>query len=401
MFQKRRRRIYLDHASATPLIKEVYDAMAPFWSDTFGNAGAIHQEGVAASVAIAQARGSLAQLLHVRPEGITYTGSGTESNNLAILGTLAYHKSKGVSYADMEVVTTAIEHPSIMETVKYAASLGVHVTYVNVDGEGLIVTEAFEQALSARTVLVTFAYANSEIGVVQHVGKLSRIVRAKEKEFGTRTFVHLDAAQAPLWLSCELDRLGVDILSLDAGKCGGPKGIGVLARRYGVEILPYYFGGAQEKGLRPGTENTPLIVGATHALALAQQGYEARSSAVASLRDYFIAELLAIDGVVLNGSVESRIANNVNISVPGIDSEFAVVTLDEKGIACSTKSACGGAKGDGSNVVRVLWGDEVRALSTLRFSLGEETTKVDIDRVVIEVRSHIEAVRSFQSTQTK
>ncbi len=238
---------------------------------------------------------------------------------------------------------------------------------------------------------------NSEIGTVQHVGKLTRIVRASEKKYDSRIYVHIDAAQAPLWLSCELDKLGVDILTLDAGKCYGPKGVGVLAFRYGVSLKSFMFGGSQEGGLRPGTENTALIVGAVEALCIAQEAYQVRSSEIQQLRDSFIEDLESIEGVVLNGSKESRVANNVNISIPGIDSEFAVISLDQQGIACSTKSACGGAKGEGSSVVKAVTHSDERALSTIRFTLGEETTKDEVKQAGKIVRVHAEKMLAFKA----
>ncbi len=236
--------------------------------------------------------------------------------------------------------------------------------------------------LTAKTVLVTCALVNSEIGTIQPIPKIARIVRAFEKESGTHILVHTDAAQAPLWLSCALDSLGADMLSLDAGKCYGPKGVGVLAKRHGVSLTPILHGGAQELGLRAGTENTALIVGCANAIVRAQEGYIARSEKILKLREYFIELLLRdIPDAVLNGSRTDRVVNNVNISLPKFDTEYAVIWLDAKGIAVSTKSACS-TGGGGSAVVREMTNDASRASSTIRFSLGEETTKDEIERAV-------------------
>ncbi len=398
MFLKpKERRIYLDYASATPVRDEVLSAMQPYWSEKFGNAGAIHKEGVTARIAIDAQRETLAAILHVRPQGIVFTGSGTESNNLAIFGTLEAKKREGVAYADMEILSSAIEHPSILEALKHAQSLGVRVSYVPLLEDGLIDTQAFESCVTEHTVLVTLAYANSEIGTVQPIGRISRMIRAAEKRFSTRIYVHVDAAQAPLWLPCALDKIGADMLSLDAGKCYGPKGIGILALRHGVTLRPQLFGGSQEGGLRPGTENTALIAGAVTAIALAQKEYESRSERIALLRDAFIQTLLRIEGVVLNGSRIERIANNINVSLSGFDSEFAVIALDEAGIACSTKSACGGAKGDGSHVVRAITHDEARAKATIRFTLGESTKMTELDQTVRVLKTHLEKMKMFRN----
>jgi len=389
-----KKRIYLDYASATPVRKEVIHVMKPFFSEVFGNAGSIHQEGVTAGGAISVAREKLARLLHVRTEGIVFTGSGTESNNLALLGVVSSLYAKGVAYADMHVVSTRIEHASILEVLSHFSSLGVTVVYADVLATGLIDTKAFEKLITPQTILVACAYVNSEIGVIQPINKLARIIRASEKKFGTKIVFHVDAAQAPLWLSCSFDAVLCDTMALDAGKCYGPKGVGVLARRHGVELTSPLYGGNQENGLRPGTENTPLIVGAVEAITLAQQGYEQRSVQASKLRDAFIEMLETIEGVVVNGHKTERVANNINISVDRLDAEYAVISLDEAGVACSTKSACGGARGDGSSVVRSITGDNARALSTIRFSLGEDTTQRELTQVTKLLREHVDFMRT-------
>jgi cysteine desulfurase len=254
-------------------------------------------------------------------------------------------------------------------------------------------------SLSTKTVLVTCAYVNSEIGTVEDVKRVTRVVRAHNKENGTNTRVHLDAAQAPLWLPCEMDMLGVDLISFDSGKCYGPKGVGVLAFRHGIKLSPVLFGGGQEGGLRSGTENTPLIVGCTEALVRAQVTWEVRALRVRTLRDRMLDLLLrTISGVVVNGSRADRVANNVNVSIPGIDAEYAVITLDHHGIAASTKSACGVGDATGSAVVRELTHDDARARSTIRFTLGEETTDSDIEAAVRVLNTHVTDTRAFTTT---
>lgn len=396
----RKKRIYLDFAAATPVRRQVVDAMSIYWNRQFGNPSAIHVEGVSAHAAVEDSREKIARILHTRTQEVIFTGSGTESNNLAIIGTIEQRKKEGILYSDMEVVSTDIEHPSVLQTLVYLESLGVVVQKVPVTEEGLIDEKVFHTLLSPKTVLVTFAYANSEIGVVQHVSKLSRYVRAYEAEHTSRIYVHIDAAQAPLWLPCAVDVLSADILSLDAGKCYGPKGVGVLAMRHGVTLASHMFGGGQERGLRPSTENVPLIVGGTLAIVLAQENFQKRAMRVAQLRDDCIQLLLQIDGVTLNGSYTQRLANNINISIKDIDSEFAVIVLDEHGIACSTKSACSGADGQGSSVVMALEGDEKKAHGSIRFSLGEETTARELQRTAAVLRQHIEKTRKIQKSLT-
>ena len=383
----KKRRIYLDTAAATPVRKEVRAAMLPYLENEFGNPSAIHAEGIAARTAVESSRQKVATTLGIRPEGVLFTSGGTESNNLAILGRLKYlARKEGIAYSDMEVVTTRIEHPSILSLIPVIEATGVTVRFVEVDEEGKITVAALEKVLSPKTVLVTFAYANSEVGVVQSVSRLVRTVRQFEKihTHGRRIVVHIDAAQAPLWLPCSLTSLGVDMMSLDVGKCNGPKGVGMLVVRGNVPLLPILYGGGQEQGLRPGTENVANIVGSATALALAQADYKERAASVSKLRDSFIDLLTeALPEMLLNGPRgEDRLANNINLSLPKFDTEYAVVYLDAQGIAASTKSACAGAGGGESVVVSTMTGNSERARSTIRLSLSNDTTLADAKATV-------------------
>ncbi len=382
-FLKRKgKRIHLDYASATPTHRRVQEAMIPFLRASWANPSAVYAEGVQVQTAIEAERLALARSLHVRQEDITFTSGGTEANNLALRGVVDFLK-KTCSLGDVEILTTAIEHPSILETLECLKKEGVTITNVPVDEAGCIKIEAFKQLLNPRVKLCTFAYVNSEIGVIQDLKKITRIVRKWNEENEGKIVVHTDACQAPLWLPCALDALGVDLMTLDAGKCYGPKGVGVLVHRHWVSLSPTTHGGGQERGLRSGTESVLLIVGCVRALLWAQEGYESRSFAVAKLRDHLIKLLREkIPNAVLNGSEEWRVVNNVNISLPSFDTEYATLYLDAKGIAVSTKSACGVGEGNGSYVVREISLDENRALSTLRFTLGEETKKSELDLVV-------------------
>ncbi|QQR65369.1 cysteine desulfurase [Candidatus Kaiserbacteria bacterium] len=375
---KKKKRIHLDYASATPVHADVYKTMQPYVCDMWANPSALYAEGVAVREVIENSRERLARVLCVRPGDVTFTSGGTEANNLALIGAVGAQHKKGRAYTDIEIIATRIEHPSIMETLAYLAKRGVVVTYVPVDNEGLVDIQVLETLLNTKTVLVTFAYVNSEVGVIQEVKKITRMVRKWNEAHSEHVLVHTDASQAPLWLPCALDMLGVDMMTLDAGKCYGPKGVGVLVHRQWVEIVPVVFGGGQEAGLRSGTESVPLIVGCVTALLRAQKEWQSRSTTVALLRDRFITLLSTIPGIVLNGSATLRVANNVNISIPGLDTEYAVIWLDAKGIAASTKSACGAQGSTGSYVVREMTHDEARATATLRFTLGEETTETDI-----------------------
>jgi cysteine desulfurase len=394
-----KKRIYLDYAAATPVSKEVLKAMLPYMGGDFANAGAIHSEGLKAKRAIEEARSLVATTLGIRSEGVIFTSNGTEANNLALIGLVkSLRRNEGIAYEDIEIVTTPLEHPSIKEALAQISAMKVEVIEVPVTEEGIVTPQALSAVLTRQTRLVTFAYANSEIGVVQNVSKLVREVRKVERENGHKIYVHLDAAQAPLWLPCKLPALGVDMMSLDAGKCEGPKGVGVLAMHGVVPLLPLIYGGGQEGGLRPGTEAVPLIVGAAKAISTAQQSYKDRAKAVATVRDEFLKILSYENGIVINGPQgEDRLANNINISLPGLDTEYAVVYLDKHGVAASTKSACAGAGGGESAVVKAISGDEGRAKSTLRLTFGPKTKLSDLKKVLIILQKY----RSLMRTLTK
>ncbi|MEY2665739.1 MAG: hypothetical protein RLZZ480_844 [Candidatus Parcubacteria bacterium] len=306
----------------------------------------------------------------------------------------------------MEVVTTQIEHPSVMNTMKALEARGVVVRYIEVDSEGFVKLDALRALLNEKTTLFSVAYANSEIGVVQNLHAIRKVLTETEKKFGTKIFFHVDAAQAPLWLTCQFDRTYADLLTLDTGKCNGPKGVGLLVRSRRATLAPTLFGGGQESGLRPGTENTAGVVGASVALLLAQKDYKMRAEKVAKVRDASVAHLLAeIPSAILNGPAgEDRLANNINISIPGLDTEFATVVLDKHGFAVSTKSACAGAGGGESAVVKAISNDpalttftpeqaRARAASTLRISLSPETTLQNLKDLTKVLKTHINKMK--------
>jgi cysteine desulfurase len=395
MFKKSR--TYLDYAAATPLSKTVFAAMKPFLTEHSANASAIHKEGSIARRAVDDARECAAAALQVRPEFITFTSGGTESNNLAIIGTVEHLANQGRSLGDMEIITTTIEHPSVTNTMRVLQKRGVIVKYVSVDFEGFVSLPELQSLVSDKTVLFSVAYANSEIGVVQKTHAIKKTLTAAEKKFGSKIMFHLDAAQAPLWLSCQFDSLYADLLALDVGKCHGPKGVGVLVRSRRAALAPTLYGGGQESGLRPGTENVAGVIGASVALKDAQRDFKVRAEKTRIIRDAAIEHLLAeIPRAILNGPHgEERLANNINISIPGLDTEFATVVLDKHGFAVSTKSACAGAGGGESAVVKAISNDAARAGSTLRISLSPETTLKDIVTLTNVLKSHIETMSKY------
>lgn len=382
--KKSKKRLYLDYAAATPLHSRAQKSMEQYWSNIFGNAGSLHKEGVAAKQALECARGEIAKNLGARNSEIVFTSGGTESNNLAIFGIVAACRKKGITLKDMHVVTSTIEHPSILNCFKELEEMGVRVTYLPVDKYGFVSAEEVYQALSKETIIVSIMYANSEIGTIEPIAKIAHTVqkwRTENKQ--TFPYIHTDASQAPLYLPCNIQSLGVDLMSLDAQKIYGPKGVGCLYIKNRVAVNSIYKGGSQENNMRAGTENIPLIAGFSCALSLAVLNRETEVKKMTMLRNYFIQELLNnIKEAELNGDTEKRIANNINISIPGFESEFLVIALDDKGIAASSKSACMGGETEKSYVVSALGKNSALASSSLRFSLGSTTTKKGIDYTV-------------------
>lgn len=375
-------RIYLDHAAATPLLPVVAAVMKPYFDTFFGNASAIHTEGRLVRQAVEEARQRVATTLGVRKEGVFFTGHGTEANNLALLGHLHYlHVKEKRPYTTMQMVISPIEHSSISEVEKEARRLGVDVVRAPVCLEGILAPHVLRSVLTPKTVLVSVGYVNSEIGTIQPIGKLARAIRDYERQEGISIVFHTDAAQAPLWLPCQLPALGAELMTLDAGKCGGPKGVGILVRHGEAPLRAVIFGGGQEDNLRPGTENAAAIVGAAEAIAYAQAGWQKRALSVQTVRDYALKKIAEVlPRAQVNGvEGDDRVANNINISLVGYDTEYAVVYLDTHGVAVSTKSACAGAGSGESAVVKAMTGDAARSRATLRLTLGEQTTTADID----------------------
>jgi len=289
---------------------------------------------------------------------------------------------------EMHLITTVFEHPSVLQCFKYFEQQGAQVDYLNIDKEGIIDLNQLKKIITEKTVLISIMFVNNEIGTIQPLSEVTKIIQnfKKKKNFSSVFPVfHSDAAQALLYLPINIQKLKIDLISFDAQKIYGPKGVGALYIKKGIEISPLIMGGSQEKGLRPGTENIPFIVGFAKALELAEQEKDTETKRLTKLRNYFIKEVInKIPGTILNGSLEKRLPNNVNISFPNKDNEFLVIQLDQKGVACSTKSACSQEKN--SYVIQSLAGETERTKSAVRFTLGKTTTKKEIDLVIKNLR---------------
>lgn len=375
--------VYLDYNATTPLRPEALDAMLPYLREHFGNPSSVHWAGRRAKKGLEEARDQVAAFLQARPAEILFTSGGTESNNLALYGVLT-----AVRRHNAHVVTTAIEHSSILEPLRMLAAEGVAVTILPVDQEGCISIAALRAALRPQTVLVSLGLANHEIGTMQPIAELSRVIKAHG------ALLHVDAVQAAGKLPLEVNQLGVDLLSLSAHKIYGPKGVGALYVRKGVGFQPLMAGGAQEREKRPGTENVAAAVGFGLAATLAAQELEATAAHCLRLTQQLWQGIQAnIARVALNGSARHRLANTLNVWFADAAGEGLLMGLDLAGIAVSTGSACAAGSVEPSHVLLALGHDETAAKSALRFSVGKYTTAQEIDYVVATLPTVVERIR--------
>lgn len=382
------RRVYLDHASATPTLPKVARAMARAALRYPGNPSAPHKEGIEAYEALTSARAAIAKTLATKPEELLFTSGGTEANNLAIQGLVEGLHQRGIPYKRMHIVTTTIEHSSVTETVRLLEQRGVRVSKVPPDKSGIVSPDAIIQEVVPDTVLVTMAHVNSEIGVIQPLSEMSIALKEKSnpapifrKYFPETSFplLHADAAQSPLYLDAGPHALKADLVSYDAQKIMGPKGVGILYRDFSTPLAPIFGGGSQERGIRPGTENVPGIIGARVAFEYAHQRRKERAERVGLLRDQLIKGIKTeVPSAVLIGHLRRRTPNNACFAIPHIDGDYLAVLMDEHGVSVTPRSACIGALGNRSEVVFAVTGDDSLAHGTIRFSLGPDTKKDDI-----------------------
>lgn len=386
-WKKTPKRIFLDYASTTPIDNEVLRVMEKYQKLSFANPSALYSEALAAKRVLQESREKITDVLNCRKEEIIFTSGGTEGNNLALLGVFEAHKNVGFV---PHFITTTIEHPAILEVFKEIEERGGEVTYVEVSEEGIVSPKEIAESLKANTVLVSVAYANNEIGTVQPIKEIGKVLREWRNKNNLATpYLHTDACQAGL-LPLDVLKLGVDLLTLDGIKIYGPKGVGLLYAKKDLKIKPTLFGGGQEKGLRSGTENVPSIAGFAKALERNEELKEAEVARLIPLRDFAIDLILKnFPKAQLNGSKAMRLPNNINICFPNLDSEFAVIALDVRGIACSYSSSCRTLKDDSSSYVIENLGKKDCSLSSLRFTLGRETTKADIDNLLIALKEVI------------
>ena len=372
--------IYLDYAATTPTDPSVLEKMLPYFGREYSNASSMHSSGRRAGQAISDARKTVAGIINSLPEEIIFTGSGTESDNLALLGIARAHKSSGD-----HIIISSIEHKAVLESAKQLESEGFRVSIATVNMDGRLNMEAFVKLLTEKTILISIMYANNEIGTIEPIKDIVEEVRKWKMENGNKAFpfIHTDACQAAGFLSLDVEDLGVDLMSVNGSKIYGPKGIGILYKKRTIKIQPQIVGGEQESNQRAGTENVALIIGFSEALRIADESREFESKRLEKLRGYFIRELLKrIPTAILNGHAALRLPNNVHISIPNIEGESILLMLDKLGIEASTGSACSAYDLRPSHVLMAIGQTAEFAHGSIRFSLGRSTTKEDLDYVL-------------------
>jgi cysteine desulfurase len=392
------KRIYADAGAATPLSnsvkKEVFRLM-----ELFGNPSALHKEALQAKEEFERARASVARSLGAHADEIVFTGSGTEANNLAIQGVLRPFLKNG---DQVHAITSVIEHPSVLEPLRALIPEGLLLTELPVDSEGFVSIKDLKESITEKTVFVSIQMVNSEIGTIQDIREIAKeirhvrrsretvhiapsdslIARGQSRVHSSPTvplYLHTDASQAPLWLPLAVEKLGIDLLTIDAQKMMGPKGVGVLYIKRGVDLEPILWGGGQEGGKRSGTENLPLAGGLALALEEAGQATEARAKKVADVRDELWKEIKTLlpEAIVNGPERERRVANNLNVSIPNLNGEMAVIALDREGIAASTRSACDSEDEEPSHVLKALGVSTDFAKSTIRVTFLPDATLSD------------------------
>ncbi len=377
------KRIYLDNAATTPTDERVFSVMQKVSEEFYGNPSSLHKEGVLAKKELEKARKDIADSIGALSDELFFTGGGTESNNLAIFGTVI--KPKG-----SHVIVSVIEHPSVLDCVRELERRGAEVTYLPVGTDGIVSPKSVAEAIKENTVLVSVMYANNEIGTIQPIAEIAKVIRLKTKsnKIKARPIFHTDACQATNYLDMNVLRIGADLMTFNASKIYGPKGVGALFVKRGINLSPILFGGGQEKGIRSGTENVAAICGFSEAMKITEELKEKEIERLSKLRDFFIAEIQKkMPNVVLNGDTKRRLPNNASLSFPGIDGEELVIQLDAHGIGVSSGSACANIAHDGkvSYVLTAIGCDNNTARGGVRFTLGRQTTKEDISKTIGEI----------------
>jgi len=385
------KRIYLDYAATTPVDPRVVKAMAPFFTEKFGNTMSLHSFGQEAKLALEQSRQTLAGLINAKPNEIILTGSATESNNLALKG-VAFNMPK--SSRARHIIISAIEHACINETVKWL-SRGFEVTKIPVDKYGMVNPKDVEREIRPDTILVSIIHASNEIGTIQPIAEIGRICRER------KIYFHTDASQSFGKVPIDVKKMNIDLLTASSHKIYGPKGAGLLYVREGIKLVPLLHGGGQENGLRGSTVNVPAVVGFAKAAEICKKEIIEESKRLTILRNKLVKEVLKIKNSHLNGHPVKRLANNTNFRFDFVEGESLVMRLDLEGIACSTGSACSSFKLEPSEVLMATGLKPQEAHGSLRVSLGRFTTEKDIDKLINVLPEIINSIRAMSPFKNK
>lgn len=386
------KKVYMDHSAGMPVDSSVLEAMLPYFSEFYGNPSSIHSYGQEAKNAVENARKQVATLINAKNSSeILFTSGGTESNNIAIKGYVFRNKSKG-----NHIITTAIEHISILNIFKYLSKNGFDITIVPVDSYGLVEPESIRKSITDKTILLSVMYANGEIGTLEPIKEIGEIAKDKGIAF------HVDAVAAAGKISIEVEKENINLLSISSNDFYGPKGVGALYVKEGIRIEPLIQGGGQERGYRSGSENVPGIVGMGKAAELAKTEMEADSKRLTVLRDKFVSNILsAVPKAFLNGHPTKRLPNNINIRFNYIEGESLILSLDEAGIACSSGSACTSKTLEPSHVLTAIGLPHEEAHGSLQFSLGRHTKDEDIDYVLSVLPKIVKRLRAMSPLTPK
>ncbi|MCQ2540962.1 MAG: cysteine desulfurase NifS [Lachnospiraceae bacterium] len=377
--------IYLDNAATTKVAPEVYEAMKPYFEEYYGNAASIYRFAGESRKAVEHAREVVANFIGAKINEIYFTGGGSESDNWALIGTAFSLRDKG-----NHIITTKIEHHAILHTCDYLEKQGYEITYLDVDDKGVVDIQQLKDAIKPTTILVSVMFANNEIGTIEPIKEIGAITKEKGIYF------HTDAVQAYGHVRINVDELGIDMLSASGHKINGPKGVGIMYIRNSVKIGSFIHGGAQERGRRAGTHNTPGIVGFAKATELADAKLESRKVYEEELRDYLINRILSeVPYTKLNGHETVRLSNNANFSFRFIEGESLLIMLDQRGICGSSGSACTSGSLDPSHVLLAIGLPHEIAHGSLRLTLSDETTKDDIDKTIDAIKVVVDRLRGM------
>lgn len=377
--------VYMDYSATTPVKKEVLDAMLPYFSEHFGNPSSLYSIAQESKEALEKARGQVASLIGAKANEVFFTAGGSEADNWALEGVADALKDKG-----NHIITTKIEHHAILHTAEYLEKHGIDVTYLDVDAEGRVNPEDVKNAITDKTVLISIMMVNNEVGTIEPIKEIAEIAHNHGILF------HTDAVQALGNVPIDVDNMSIDLMSMSGHKIYGPKGVGALCIRKGTKISNFIHGGAQEMKKRAGTENLAGIVGFGKAAELAKENLESHINRVSELRDYFISEVTSkIPDTIVNGSMEHRHPGNANISFEYIEGESMLILLDMNGISVSTGSACSSKSLTPSHVLSAMGIPVERIHGTLRFTIGDPTTKEDIDYVIEKLVEIVQKLREL------